>query len=86
MRLPLADQHRMGTVTDNGQEPDRRRTDRDSLARSAFRRSARLASLPLSFAGRSTLNVQYQYESVNGRPVSAVTAPSSAGAPSVSER
>jgi len=40
----------------------------------------------VKFAGRSTLNVQYQYESVNGRPVSAVTAPSSAGAPSVSER
>ncbi len=31
--------------------------DRDSLARSAFRRGARLASLPLGFAGRATLGL-----------------------------
>ena len=57
MRLSLAAQHRMGTVSENGREPDQRRTDRDSLARSAFRRSARLASLPLGFAGRATLGL-----------------------------
>jgi len=57
MRLPLAEQHRMGTVSDNGRESDQRHTDRDSLARSALRRSARLASLPLGFAGRATLGL-----------------------------
>ena len=31
--------------------------DRDSLARSAFRRGARLASLPLGFAGRATIGL-----------------------------
>jgi predicted unusual protein kinase regulating ubiquinone biosynthesis (AarF/ABC1/UbiB family) len=31
--------------------------DRDTLARSAFRRGARLASLPLGFAGRATLGL-----------------------------
>ena len=41
----------------NGRDPDQRRTERDSLARSAFRRSARLASLPLGFAGRATLGL-----------------------------
>ena len=42
-------------MSDNGREPDQRRPERDSLARSAIRRSARLASLPLGFAGRATL-------------------------------
>ena len=57
MRLSLAAQHRMGTVSENGRESNQRHTDRDSLARSAFRRSARLASLPLGFAGRATLGL-----------------------------
>ena len=62
MRLPLVDQHRMGTVSDAARPasreratPDARRDD--SLARSAFRRGARLASLPLGFAGRATLGL-----------------------------
>ncbi len=42
-------------MSENGREPDQRRPEHDSLARSAIRRSARLASLPLGFAGRATL-------------------------------
>lgn len=37
--------------------PRREERERDSLARSAFRRSARLASLPLGYAGRATLGL-----------------------------
>ena len=41
-----------------GMTSDRpRRDERDSLARSAFRRGARLASLPLGYAGRATLGL-----------------------------
>ena len=70
VRLPLAEQHRIGTVSDNGRESDQRRTDRDSLARSAFRRSARLASLPLGFAGRATLGLGKR---LGGAPAEQVT-------------
>jgi len=42
----------------NGAERDlAAATDGNSLARSAFRRGARLASLPLGFAGRATLGL-----------------------------
>ncbi len=44
----------MGRMTDD--RPDRR-PERDPLARSAIRRGARLASLPLGFAGRATLGL-----------------------------
>ncbi|HEY5822620.1 MAG TPA: AarF/ABC1/UbiB kinase family protein [Propionibacteriaceae bacterium] len=37
--------------------PKPRGADRDPMARSGFRRSARLASLPLGFAGRATLGL-----------------------------
>jgi predicted unusual protein kinase regulating ubiquinone biosynthesis (AarF/ABC1/UbiB family) len=47
----------MGTVSENPREPGQRRTDRESLARSTFRRSTRLASLPLGFAGRAALGL-----------------------------
>jgi predicted unusual protein kinase regulating ubiquinone biosynthesis (AarF/ABC1/UbiB family) len=46
----------MGPVSDTAGDRDAR-PERDSLARSAFRRSARLASLPLGFAGRATLGL-----------------------------
>src|SRR6187200_2773988 len=64
MWLPLAEPYRMGAMSDqpakraNGAE---RRlaaaVDGSSLARSAFRRGAKLASLPLGFAGRATLGL-----------------------------
>ena len=44
--------------------------DRDSLARSAFRRGARLASLPLGFAGRATLGLGKR---IGGSSAEAVT-------------
>ena len=43
----------MGPVSDTAGDRDSP-PERDSLARSTFRRSARLASLPLGFAGRAT--------------------------------
>jgi len=46
----------MGPVSDTAEDRDSR-PERDTLARSAFRRSARLASLPLGFAGRATLGL-----------------------------
>jgi predicted unusual protein kinase regulating ubiquinone biosynthesis (AarF/ABC1/UbiB family) len=45
--------------------------DRDSLARSAFRRGARLASLPLGFAGRAGLGLGKR---IGGAPADVVTA------------
>jgi predicted unusual protein kinase regulating ubiquinone biosynthesis (AarF/ABC1/UbiB family) len=45
--------------------------ERDSLARSTFRRGARLASLPLGFAGRATLGLGKR---MGGAPAEAVTA------------
>ena len=44
---------------------------RDSLARSAFRRGTRLATLPLGFAGRATLGLGKR---IGGAPAEAVTA------------
>jgi len=44
--------------------------ERDSLARSAFRRGARLASLPLGFAGRATLGLGKR---LGGAPAEQVT-------------
>ena len=46
------------------------RPERDSLARSAFRRGARLASLPLGFAGRATLGLGKR---LGGAPAEQVT-------------
>jgi predicted unusual protein kinase regulating ubiquinone biosynthesis (AarF/ABC1/UbiB family) len=60
----------MGGVSDNGRESNQRRTDRDSLARSALRRSARLASLPLGFAGRATLGLGKRLGGVPAEQVS----------------
>jgi predicted unusual protein kinase regulating ubiquinone biosynthesis (AarF/ABC1/UbiB family) len=45
--------------------------DHDSLARSTFRRGAKLASLPLGFAGRATLGLGKR---IGGAPAEAVTA------------
>ncbi len=56
MRLWLGRRNRMGLVSDTAADRESR-PERDSLARSAFRRSARLASLPLGFAGRATLGL-----------------------------
>ncbi len=50
---------------------DRNSDDRDSLARSAFRRGAKLASLPLGFAGRATLGLGKR---IGGAPAEVVTA------------
>ncbi|GGL56523.1 ABC transporter ATP-binding protein [Microlunatus endophyticus] len=47
----------MGSDTPRDTPRDNPRRERDSLARSAFRRSARLASLPLGYAGRRTLGL-----------------------------
>jgi len=47
----------MGSVTDASGASREDGSERDSLARSAFRRGARLASLPLGFAGRATLGL-----------------------------
>lgn len=47
-----------------------REAGRDSLARSAFRRGARLASLPLGFAGRATLGLGKR---IGGSSAEAVT-------------
>lgn len=67
MRLPLAWRNRIGAMADDtpaprdgADGPGRGRRDRAAdtgLARSGFRRSARLASLPLGFAGRATLGL-----------------------------
>jgi predicted unusual protein kinase regulating ubiquinone biosynthesis (AarF/ABC1/UbiB family) len=46
-------------------------SDRDSLARSAIRRGAKLATLPLGFAGRATLGLGKR---MGGAPAEAVTA------------
>lgn len=46
-------------------------SERDSLARSTFRRGAKLASLPLGFAGRATLGLGKR---MGGAPAEAVTA------------
>jgi predicted unusual protein kinase regulating ubiquinone biosynthesis (AarF/ABC1/UbiB family) len=46
-------------------------TDRDPVARSAFRRGAKLASLPLGFAGRATLGLGKR---IGGAPAEVVTA------------
>ncbi|HEX8487961.1 MAG TPA: AarF/ABC1/UbiB kinase family protein [Propionibacteriaceae bacterium] len=46
-------------------------SDRDSMARSAFRRGAKLASLPLGFAGRATLGLGKR---MGGASADAVTA------------
>jgi predicted unusual protein kinase regulating ubiquinone biosynthesis (AarF/ABC1/UbiB family) len=64
----------MGAMTDDG-EPDegaRRgaRAPRDPLARSGFRRGARLATLPLGFAGRATLGLGRR---LGGAPAEQVT-------------
>jgi predicted unusual protein kinase regulating ubiquinone biosynthesis (AarF/ABC1/UbiB family) len=56
MRLWLGRRNRMGPVSDTAEDRDSR-PERESLARSAFRRSARLATLPLGFAGRATLGL-----------------------------
>jgi predicted unusual protein kinase regulating ubiquinone biosynthesis (AarF/ABC1/UbiB family) len=48
-----------------------RNDDRDSLTRGAFRRGAKLASLPLGFAGRATLGLGKR---IGGAPAEAVTA------------
>lgn len=45
--------------------------DRDSVARSTFRRGAKLASLPIGFAGRATLGLGKR---MGGAPAEAVTA------------
>jgi predicted unusual protein kinase regulating ubiquinone biosynthesis (AarF/ABC1/UbiB family) len=63
MRLQLAQPDRIGAMSDqsasqtNGAERHLAEIDGNSLARSAFRRGARLASLPLGFAGRATLGL-----------------------------
>ncbi|MET1006041.1 MAG: AarF/ABC1/UbiB kinase family protein [Propionibacteriaceae bacterium] len=46
-------------------------SDRDSIARSAFRRGAKMASLPLGFAGRATLGLGKR---IGGAPAEEVTA------------
>ena len=46
-------------------------SERDSMARSAIRRGAKLASLPLGFAGRATLGLGKR---IGGAPAEAVTA------------
>ena len=64
MWLQLAPSYRMGAMSDQPARPingaERHLAadvDNNSLARSAFRRGARLASLPLGFAGRATLGL-----------------------------
>ena len=47
----------MGVVTDERPRSGRADSEPETLARSAFRRGARLASLPLGFAGRATLGL-----------------------------
>jgi predicted unusual protein kinase regulating ubiquinone biosynthesis (AarF/ABC1/UbiB family) len=60
----------MVPVSDTAEDRDSR-PERDSLARSAFRRSARLASLPLGFAGRATLGLGKR---MGGAPAEQVSA------------
>ena len=65
MRLQLAQPDRMGGMSDQRDDADRGAVDRGStgaresnaVPRSSFRRGARLASLPLGFAGRATVGL-----------------------------
>jgi predicted unusual protein kinase regulating ubiquinone biosynthesis (AarF/ABC1/UbiB family) len=60
----------MGSVTDDGSDEKPGVAEVDSLARSAFRRGAKLASLPLGFAGRATLGLGKR---IGGTPAEQVT-------------
>ena len=65
LRVQLAQPDRMGGVSDQRDDADRGAVDRRStggrernaVPRSSFRRGARLASLPLGFAGRATVGL-----------------------------
>jgi len=63
----MSDAVAIGESLHNGGMSD----DQDSLARSAFRRGARLASLPLGFAGRATLGLGKR---IGGAPAEEVSA------------
>ncbi|GAA2108089.1 AarF/ABC1/UbiB kinase family protein [Microlunatus panaciterrae] len=56
--------------SDDDSQPPRPTEQSGTLARSAFRRGARLASLPLGFAGRATLGLGKR---IGGAPAEAVT-------------
>ena len=60
----------MGSVRDDGSDDKPGVAEVDSIARSAFRRGAKLASLPLGFAGRATLGLGKR---IGGTPAEQVT-------------
>jgi predicted unusual protein kinase regulating ubiquinone biosynthesis (AarF/ABC1/UbiB family) len=70
LRLPLAFGYTIESMSDDRSDKRPGVEEGDSIARSAFRRGAKLATLPLGFAGRATLGLGKR---IGGAPAEQVT-------------